>query len=223
MRKKESLIILGGGGHASVIIDTLRQLKMDQELMIIDADPKKWNSKILDVPIVGSDDRIAELVKNGASFFIVGVGSVGNNQLRKKLFELGLRHDLKPFTVIHPTAVRSLRAEVGLGSVLLPGCIVNARAEIGINVIVNSGAIIEHDCILEDHVHVATGARLAGGVTVKTGSHIGIGATIRQQIIIGENAVVGAGSVVIKDINPHAIVAGNPAKIINYSIPEPFK
>ena len=49
---------------------------------------------------------------------------------------------------------------------------------------------------------------------VKRGATIGSGVTLLCGITIGENAMVGAGSVVTKDVPPHCIVAGNPAKII---------
>ena len=45
---------------------------------------------------------------------------------------------------------------------------------------------------------------------------IGANATILPGIIINENALIGAGSVVTKNIPKDAVVAGNPAKIINY-------
>ena len=51
---------------------------------------------------------------------------------------------------------------------------------------------------------------------VKKGASIGSGATILSNIVIGENAIVGAGSVVTKDVPPHCIVAGNPAKVLRY-------
>jgi acetyltransferase-like isoleucine patch superfamily enzyme len=49
---------------------------------------------------------------------------------------------------------------------------------------------------------------------VKNGASIGSGATILGGITIGENAVIGAGSVVTRDVPPHAVVAGNPARIL---------
>lgn len=49
---------------------------------------------------------------------------------------------------------------------------------------------------------------------VKRGASIGSGATVLCGITIGENALVGAGSVVTKDVPPGAVVAGNPARII---------
>ncbi|MBE2983880.1 CatB-related O-acetyltransferase [Campylobacter sp. RM9344] len=43
---------------------------------------------------------------------------------------------------------------------------------------------------------------------------IGNNCLIKQGVNIGNGAVVGMGSVVTKDVEPYAVVAGNPAKII---------
>ncbi|MBN4062489.1 N-acetyltransferase [Bacteroidales bacterium AH-315-I05] len=47
---------------------------------------------------------------------------------------------------------------------------------------------------------------------VERGVSIGSGSTILCGIKIGENATVGAGSVVTRDVQPNAVIAGNPAK-----------
>jgi len=49
---------------------------------------------------------------------------------------------------------------------------------------------------------------------VKRGASIGSSATILCGVTIGEYAIVGAGSVVTKEVPPHAVVAGNPARIL---------
>jgi dTDP-4-amino-4,6-dideoxygalactose transaminase/acetyltransferase-like isoleucine patch superfamily enzyme len=46
------------------------------------------------------------------------------------------------------------------------------------------------------------------------GASIGSGATILSSITVGEGAIVGAGSTVTKDVPAHAIVAGNPARVM---------
>lgn len=51
---------------------------------------------------------------------------------------------------------------------------------------------------------------------VKRGASIGANATIVCGNTIGEYALVGAGTVVTKDIPPHAVVVGNPGKIVGY-------
>lgn len=43
---------------------------------------------------------------------------------------------------------------------------------------------------------------------------IGAGAIILPSVKVGEGAVIGAGSVVTKDVEPHVVVAGNPARVI---------
>jgi acetyltransferase-like isoleucine patch superfamily enzyme len=48
---------------------------------------------------------------------------------------------------------------------------------------------------------------------VKKGASVGSSATILAGVTIGEFAVVGAGAVVTKDVPPHTVVAGVPAKI----------
>jgi dTDP-4-amino-4,6-dideoxygalactose transaminase/acetyltransferase-like isoleucine patch superfamily enzyme len=66
---------------------------------------------------------------------------------------------------------------------------------------------------------------------IKKGASIGSGATILPNTCVGENAIVGAGSVVTKDVPAHAIVAGNPARVLRMigevhdssaSLPVPF-
>ena len=49
---------------------------------------------------------------------------------------------------------------------------------------------------------------------VREGASIGSGATILSRVTIGEHAIVGAGSVVTRNVRPHTIVWGNPAKFL---------
>jgi UDP-2-acetamido-3-amino-2,3-dideoxy-glucuronate N-acetyltransferase len=49
---------------------------------------------------------------------------------------------------------------------------------------------------------------------VKKGASIGSSATLLCGVTVGEYAIVGAGSVVTKDVPPHSIVVGNPAKVL---------
>lgn len=51
---------------------------------------------------------------------------------------------------------------------------------------------------------------------VEQGASIGAAAVLLPGIVIGQGAMVGAGAVVTRSVPPHAIVAGNPARIIGY-------
>lgn len=49
---------------------------------------------------------------------------------------------------------------------------------------------------------------------IKRGASIGSSATILCGVTIGEGAIIGAGSVVTKNVEPHTVVAGNPARVL---------
>lgn len=57
-----------------------------------------------------------------------------------------------------------------------------------------------------------------GDIVVKDDVWIGTNAIICSGVTIGQGAIVAAGAVVTKDVEPYAIVGGNPAKLIKYRI-----
>jgi UDP-2-acetamido-3-amino-2,3-dideoxy-glucuronate N-acetyltransferase len=52
---------------------------------------------------------------------------------------------------------------------------------------------------------------------VEDGATIGAQATLVAPVRVGRYALVGAGAVVTRDVPAHAIVAGNPARIIGWA------
>mgnify|MGYP005814165561 CR=1 FL=1 len=52
---------------------------------------------------------------------------------------------------------------------------------------------------------------------VRKGASIGANATILPGVVIGQHAMVGAGAVVTRSVPPHAVVVGNPARIVRYA------
>ena len=203
---------LGAGGHAKVVVEILRFHESYELVGLLDPKPELQGKSVLGVPVLGDDDLLSALRRDGISHFFIGLGSIGDTGPRRRLFELAQQHEMVLVDAIHPQAVVSPFAELGEGVTVMAGAVVNACACLGVNVIVNTGAIVEHDCVIGDHVHIATGARLASSVRVGAGAHVGAGATVRQCITIGDGAIVGAGAVVVKDVPPHAVVVGVPAR-----------
>ncbi len=208
------VIGLGAGGHAKVIVEALKLGKKYQVVGLLDADAALKGRRVLSVPVLGSDELLPKLYKQGIRHVFVGLGSVLSTEPHKKLFEKAKAHRFKVLTAIHPYSYVSPSAVIGEGSVVFAHAVIQTQAVIGKNVIVNSGAIIEHDCVIEDHAHVSVGAMLGGAVHVGSGAHIGLGACVLQGIKIGKNSVVGAGSVVLKNVPANKIVAGVPAETL---------
>jgi len=101
---------------------------------------------------------------------------------------------------------------------------------IGNNVTVKSGVYLWDGIRVEDSVFIGPNATFVNDpypkskqypaqfqqTLLRKGCSIGANATIIGGIEIGENALIGAGSVVTKNVKPHALMLGNPAKQIGW-------
>jgi UDP-2-acetamido-3-amino-2,3-dideoxy-glucuronate N-acetyltransferase len=119
------------------------------------------------------------------------------------------------------------------------GCEIGDRSFIGPFVEITRGVVIGKDCKIESHSFLCDAVTLEDGVfighgamftndlypvtqrhvvylptLVCRGASIGSNATIVAGVTIGASAVVGAGAVVTRDVPAHAIVAGNPARVL---------
>lgn len=206
------VVVIGNGGHARACVDAWPTASPHQPIGCTGSDPAEHG----EVPYLGRDDVLADLVRSGVTRAFVAIGSPG---LRARLTADAAALGLAPFTVVSGSAQVARTAEVGAGSVLLRSAVLGAYARLGAGCIVNTGATIDHDCVVGDFSHVAPGAHLAGAVRV--GSHVlvGVGASVRPGITIGDGAVVGAGAVVVHDVPAGATVAGNPARALSRKVP----
>jgi len=201
---------VGAGGHAKVVLDIVRLMGTYQIIGLLD--PHCIGSEISNVPVLGGDELLPYLCKEGVEFAFIGVGAVGNNMQRVRLFEKVQAAGFTFVNAIHPASVLASSIQLGQGIAIMAGSIINSDTQIGDNVIINTGAIVEHDCNIAAHAHISPGAVLCGGVRVGVGAHVGAGATVRQGITIGDNALVGAGAVVVKDVPARTTVVGVPAR-----------
>ena len=115
---------------------------------------------------------------------------------------------------------------IGDGFKIWNNSTVDYGCTIGNNVRVHNNVYIAQFTTIEDDVFIAPGVTTANdphpictrcmkGPTIKKGARIGVNATLLPRIVIGEHALVGSGAVVTRDVPPGAVVAGNPAEIIN--------
>ena len=205
------IVIIGGGGHARVIIDTL---KMSGEYEIVGIlDPQlETGTNISEVNVLGDDNLLEELFKKGVNNACIAVGSIKDNIKRKILYERVKQTGFSIPSLTHPQSIMSTNVKISEGVQIMAGAILQAGSLIGENTIVNTGSIIEHDCYIGRHVHICPGVVISGGCEIHEGAFIGAGATVIQGIKIGKNVLVGAGSVVIRDVPNDSKVMGVPAK-----------
>ena len=200
------LAILGASGHGRVVADAALLAGWDEVIFFDDAFPKKQTTGGWQV--LGNTD---ELVKLAGTIDGVVV-AIGDNSTRVAKQREMVKAKIVIATVLHPAAVVSSRARLGLGSVVMAGAVVNPFATLGAACIVNTSASVDHDCVLGDGVHISPGARLGGTVRVGNESWIGIGAAVREGISIGANVRIGAGAAVVDDVPDGLTVGGVPAR-----------
>lgn len=100
-----------------------------------------------------------------------------------------------------------LNCNLGAG-LLIPhpnGIVIHPDSTIGVN------------CLI--HQQVTIGLKRGSNAAPIIAGHvdIGAGAKIIGDITIGEHALIGANAVIVRDVEPFAIVAGIPGKVIGYT------
>ena len=145
---------------------------------------------------------------------------------------------------IHPTvkiwrnvSIRE-NAQIDENCIIGQGAYVGVGVKIGRNCKIQNNALIYESAIIEDGVFIGPAVVLtndhfpravnsdgtiksssdwsATGVIVRTGASIGANSVCVAPISIGEWSMIGSGSVVTKDVPPHALIVGNPARQIGW-------
>lgn len=192
----KQLIVLGTGGHASVLIDILRQ--QHREILGVVSPDLIVRSKVFDgIEHFKSDEDVLKF-DNRSVKLVNGIGSLPDSNLRSKVFSKFKALGYEFETVIAPSAIISDYATLDEGVQIFTSAIVQTNAFVGANSIINTGAIVEHDCVIGVNNHIAPGVTLSGQVITAANVHVGTGASIIQNVSVGVNSVVAAGSVLTK-------------------------
>ncbi len=202
------LLIVGGGGHARVVLEGARLAGFSPAGVLDDCETPAACAREGAPPRVGPLSELNDRAARGEAF-IIAVGAIW---LRRQLID-GLDPDASGAgaSVVHPSASVSREASIGAGAFVGPGAIVNPGAVIGEHAIINSGAIVEHDAQIGANAHIAPGCVLGGGVRIGQDALIGIGARVLPGLRVGAGSVVGGGGVVVKEVPVGRRVMGVPA------------
>jgi sugar O-acyltransferase (sialic acid O-acetyltransferase NeuD family) len=205
----ERIVVIGGGGHAKVLVGVLKSVPWD----VVGYTDANDRGVILGVRRLGDDAVLpGVLAEYGRCSAIIGVGKTDTSPVR-----LGLQADTEALgfgcpAIVSPRAVVHGEVELGPGTVVLDGVVVNSGTGIGRACILNTNCTVEHDCRVGDNVHVASGATVSGGVTIGDNCMIGAGATLIHGISVCADCLIGAGAAVVADIDIPGTYVGVPAR-----------
>lgn len=188
----QKLALIGGGGHAAVIIDlilAINTMTPTYELIGIYDDAQMLS--IHGYPRLG---EIAELenIRPDVSVVI----AIGNNDIRQQIVE---NHPTLNFaTLVHPSCIIGSHVKIGKGSVVMAGTIIQTNVSIGQQTIINTGSILDHDVTVGNFTHLAQRTTLAGGVVIGDYCLIGAGTTVQAWQTIENNRQLPTGSIIMK-------------------------
>ena len=208
------LVILGAGGFAretAAAVRALNEVRPSFRLRgFLDDDPALHGTWRAGLPILGGLDLAATAY--GDALLVACVANPRGAGVRECVVDkLGLPAE-RYATVAHPSASVGSGCPVGPGTVLLAHVALTADVTVGAHVAVMPHTVLTHDDVVEDYATIASGVRLGGSVHIGRTAYLGAGALIRETLRIGAGALVGMGSVVLRDVPPGEVWAGNPAR-----------
>tara|TARA_B100000686_G_scaffold125200_2_gene132672 strand:+ start:14055 stop:15407 length:1353 start_codon:yes stop_codon:yes gene_type:complete len=196
MKRHKPLIVVGHGSHSAVVVEAAKLAGYTVE-------------GIIDTRNLKNLSYIKKFIKN-FNFVI----AIGDNYLRKKVFQDLEKSSASFVSVIHPSAIISKSSTIKKGVFIAAGAILSTSVRVSENVIINTGAIIDHHSKIGAHTHIAPGVKIAGKVNVGSLSFIGIGSSVIEEVKIKNEVIVGGGAVVIDNLASNLKYVGVPAKRI---------
>lgn len=188
---------------------------------MIDPDSRVHPDAVLDADVdVGPWTRIGAGVEIGAGtsidahVVISGPARIGRNNRIYPFCTIGEPAQIKP-----PPDAAGARVEIGDGNVLREYCSINRGSakgggvtRIGDDNYLMVCAHVAHDCVVGSHTVFVNNATLAGHVEIDDYVFLSGFCGVHQFCRVGESAFVGPSAVVLKDVAPYTIVAGNTAR-----------
>lgn len=214
-----NILLWGGGSQARVVEAMISEAHLGSVSMIFDE--SLYELAFTTSARFSNNTAILRSALSDIKGFVPCIGNehgFARYWTARGLEELGLT----PVPVIHCSSFIDPTCRVGRGPQIMPHAVVHKFARLGDYVLVNTGANIEHESIVGDGAHIMSNAVVAGRVAVGAYATIGSNATILPGLRIGAGAIVGAGAVVDKDVAPHDVVAGVPAKVLRKHAPRFF-
>ena len=211
----KDLVIVGAGGTAAdviAIVEAANRAGAGYKCIgLLDDNPALCGQTCWGLPVLGS---LADAGRFPSAFFVDCLGSPRSYCKREAILaEKGL--PLERFeTLIHPAAVIAGSCRIGAGSIIYPNVVLMANVVLGRHVTVLAGTVMNHEVAVGDFSIITSGVNISGRVRLGKACYIGSGSAIIQDACIGDGALVGMGSVVIRDVAPHAVVVGNPARVL---------
>lgn len=149
-----NLLIIGAGGYG-LLVKEIAGLACFSKVDFLDD-----NSSLA----IGKIDEIEEIEDR----YDGSIVAIGNPKIKEKIF----RRLKKSTTIIHPTAVVSKSAQIGVGCVIEANTVINSEAVVKDGSFICTGAVVNHNSIVNEFCQVDCNAVGVMGAEVPKGHKV---------------------------------------------------
>jgi UDP-perosamine 4-acetyltransferase len=208
----DSILIIGAGSTAKLVIETLHSVGIYNIAGIVDMRANDYDT-ILGIPIIGFNDdaTLTKIFNAGITKACNGVINLVDLSVRELLYNRLKRLHFKLPTVIHSKAYVENSAVIEEGVFVHANVYIGAESFIGRNSFLNTSAIVSHDCVIGSTVFLAPNSTIAGFVKIGNRSVIGMGTTVLSRVNIGHDVFIPNGADIVTNIADKTHIYQNPS------------
>lgn len=209
---RKNLYIIGAGGFGREVLAVAKEIEIHQAEWIV----KGFLNSAAYMDALDGLDTSGYVICESLEGHIVTednvyVFAIADVKAKERMCEEMLQKGARFINLIHPTAIVSNTADVGIGLIMFPFSSISVNTNIGDFVTINSHSDISHDVNVGDYCTIGPRCSVLGHSTLKKSVALGGGVNVHPHVEIGEYATVGIGSVVISKVKSSTTVFGNPA------------
>lgn len=201
----ERVLILGGGGGASLVLDIISRDKSKVAIGILDNNPALLGKSLMGVPILGGFELAESISKEGHFDVVISTivrSTLERAEIYKKFSSFGMR-----FTnIIDPDVRIGLDVNLGEGNLIVYGSYIATGVRLGDNNFLAAGTYIEHHSVVGNHCTFGPRTSLSGAVKVGNQVKFGTQVAVEPQIEIGDFATIASGIVLTSHVAPSSVI-----------------
>ncbi|MGB3776097.1 MAG: acetyltransferase, partial [Leeuwenhoekiella sp.] len=204
-------VIVGAGAYGQVYVKYLSEIYDVQGFF--DSDKNLIGNKIQNYNVLGCVTHLPDYMKNhrDTAVFV----PLGDNKRRVELLKTYEEYGYDLPSFIHSSVYVHDNVIIGKSVYILPSTNIMPFTEIGDYTMVSMGVNIAHHVKVSEGCFFSQGCNIGASIKIDKKAYFGMAAAVMTGVeTVGEEALIGVGAVVIRTVEPRAVVVGNPGKVL---------